>query len=97
MEIEIETYNEDEVGLLSKCPTCEKQHPAHHTSRRTYKHWILAGLMHTIFFLFTTITFILITSKHLPSKPHQSSSPADHDAHLVGTFACEKTCLLSRI
>lgn len=79
---------EDEVGLLSSCPNCEKQSigkPTH----RTRVYWIVVGLTHTGLFLLTLLLFnIFANSKSAPKWPVQSS-PIDHDKHLVGTFACE--------
>ncbi|KAE8555183.1 hypothetical protein EYB25_003731 [Talaromyces marneffei] len=77
---------EDEIGLLSSCPNCEKQ-PVNKPSHRTRAYWTVTALAHTGFFLLTLLFFNIFVNLKNPLKQPVQPSPIDHDKHLIGTFA----------
>uniref|UniRef100_A0A093VQ74 Uncharacterized protein n=1 Tax=Talaromyces marneffei PM1 TaxID=1077442 RepID=A0A093VQ74_TALMA len=77
---------EDEIGLLSSCPNCEKQ-PVNKPPHRTRAYWTVTALAHTGFFLLTLLFFNIFVNLKNPLKQPVQPSPIDHDKHLIGTFA----------
>lgn len=86
---------EDEVGLLSSCPNCEKYSVNKLPPHRNLLYWIGSVLAHAGIFLLTLLMFnASANSKFLAKCPIQNTS-INHEKHLVGTFACG--CLLAMV